>query len=598
MAAAVLPLRYCKKTSPFSSANLIASIRRDDWSGMQSHMDENNDVIGFLTSLIPTSFAAPVSESNTLSTVILHVRDHTRSPLLIAALYGSRTILSNVMASESADDLVSFMTAGNVDSVLHALCLGNALGLQPSEHYVSVFEELRQQLTPAQMQWLIRAENHTGLRPLEFSVLLDMYQLFLAFLSCYVTVTVDDGLVVTETYNLSEYHPLSRNSRMAISPIRLLCEAKAEDVVRMDEADLFNHDVIYSWRRQISMRCAPIMIIAGIFLLLSGIFNCFFVMPSIYKSMYQTLNERHTAFNGSLIIQIPESLNCNLSVYLNHLSTSTFDQQLRNFEFTQYFSFVCYLIDFVAHVAVWIFKKVRWRRFSQFFKQQPKVVTGTLYDVIMTCTLLSSVIYLLNSKSMVYIIHHMQSVLLILDISMCISIVCVLIHVVMMAEMLPSIGGKALQLRSTISVTLGFSALYCSWLVVFGVLFHYATPCTERSLVSQPGILESFYEAFNLSLNIVNFSAKDLQRIQIMHLLFVMLAPISLMNFMISIMTAEITFINDHEKLMTELNRHKVFFVYESQFLLPGICALLRRLSRLIYRCEPNIHINRSIIRK
>lgn len=588
---------------------LIACIRQDDWFGLRKLIPQNSSIIDFALSRLPENDTFVCLDSCYFEAHIIHVQEHMQTPLLLAGFYAAINILKHLMEVEEmfADDLVAGMTVGLVDSVLHAFCLGNSLQLHPSQQYVACFEIVREQLGEERLMKLIRSENHLEMRPLEFSVLLDVYDLFLTYLSCYVTHRRNNGVFLEEIYDLSDYHPLVRDSRFCFSPIRLICEAKAADVIRMEEVKLLSHAVLQSWNYQITKRCIPLFVMYCTLAIVAGIFNNFVVLPRIYTGLYLYLGllkfsistgKDYDTPNSKVYESLPHYFKCNMS---NYHSSEMLAQATPSFVESRigyvYFSFTVYLFLILMRITLTLYRHFRWRKFNSYFKKQPKIINILLYDIVLLLLLVSATFYVYLLENLTSFAHNLTiSSQIAMDLIMCTGSVCVIVLSLNFVELLPGLAVRTMQLRHTIGTVLVFSVLYGIWLLFFGSIFKYTTPCTNRNTAMyfmNNELMDSINDVFRLSLGIVDFNDSDMKRIPIMHFVFVMLVPTALMNFMIAVMSADIAFIEEHKETMVALNRMNMLWLLESVYLCPGLKQIAFFWTRFFYKRDPEIKTRR-----
>ncbi|XP_064621355.1 uncharacterized protein LOC135484135 [Lineus longissimus] len=180
---------------------------------------------------------------------IVHRTHFKRAPVL-SALFGSLTVFNFYLETSKGKDIIEMEENGN-HNILHALILGSFLKIRPEQRYVMVYVKAMEWYDEGyQRRALLHCETDGGFRPLELASKLGQYKLTLEILETekVYKMKVDNfGPHLHIEYNVSEYY--TTGSRRDKSLIRDLVRIREDRLPALRDSNLMYHPLIKAWRR-------------------------------------------------------------------------------------------------------------------------------------------------------------------------------------------------------------------------------------------------------------------------------------------------------------------------------------------------------------
>ena len=503
-------------------------------------------------------------------------------PLFIATFFASMEVVE-LMLKEGADLFQENVTKGNI---LHSLVVGGSFDTVLQDRAVLVYRKLVTILDKPQMTKLLMHENKDGVRPLELAVHLGclcLYECMQLTPGVYVTKTLEKGVFKEEWIDITEYETYEPGNRRTKSPTFIFAFLDKKLLSSPKDKAILESDLVSLWMDK-KMKCNK------------------FVMAfwAFCRILYATLFYVYITKDQS-----PRGNNDEPSTNGSHNASPSFPTQNRDCA-NEYMYFktipivsqvmVTYLI--VHSVISVMTSGMAYRYFRKdhvhFFQMNLKGKKDSImdYSFYVVNHVLTNLMYVLGGILALFNLQEIHTLVNILVILTCITSVWSVLYFV---QMLPSIGHFAITIQRMVWVLLQF-------IVVFALAFLPFPHAFYRLLQSKDGCADpnfspsfpvTIYNTFTILLNMVdlsqyeaNLTSGDYVVLLSLHIIYVFVLPILLINFLIALLSSSVAEVNEHKMTVMTIQKLCVISQIERYMLQ---CGYLRSLWK--YLQSKHFHI-------
>ena len=475
-------------------------------------------------------------------------------PLFIATCYASLETVE-LLLKEGADLFQLNVSRGNI---LHSLVAGSSFDDVLEERSVLVYKKLVSLLDESQLNKLLMHENNDGLRPIEQAVNLGTLVLYEAMQltpGVYVTKTIEKGVFKEEWIDITEYETYDPGHRRAKSPPFMMSFLDKKVLSSPKDAAVVQSDFITSWMDK-KMKSTWFIIAFWAFLRIvyAALFFIYITKGKKNKNLDLDLE---TTTRGSLMINVTtraqQPKDCETE-YMYFTASPTAGQIIVIYSILH--SILCVITTILSrrqynldNVHVYRTKLTRKKDciLGHFFYVVNHMVTNILY-------VLAEVLVILDLAGT----HTFVNILVILT---CITSVWSVIYFI---QVLPSIGYFAIVLQRMVYVLIQFSVVFVLILLPFPHAFYRLLQgqdgCGNQEF--SPNFHAAFYNTFTVLLNMVDFthfeptlSSGDYVVLLFLHVFYVFLLPILLINFLIALLSASVAEVHEHRAVVMAIQK-------------------------------------------
>jgi hypothetical protein len=490
---------------------------------------------------------------------MLNIERHTDKnlqyylPFILAVLFGSKCVIR--LLCRNGVDIYRADVGGN--NVVHALCWMAFYYPQEEKTMCEMYRFLLEVVphTGARRTQLLHHENDTRLRPIELAARLGTFRLLSSIFETEYVYKFSKGYIGIKEevyYNMLEYEDVSSRRRLR-SPLRYFLYILASDLNKSSCTDLFSNPVITRWISAKVKRNLPYLIIWFLLRLMfvimffntgmeSGLFtlkkNCNNGVDVTTGSNRTNGILNYTSLRGKINFTTTQQSAPKL------LESATTSKDIANQVCSIYMT-IFGLCSIIFDIGEFIVKFIYQRRSRQLYLRP-----GTDHNYVISSSLYRITQFL--TVAMV-LVHATGTVVELLP------FICVLITWSMMyfVQFLPIIGHLVIGLQKMLLTFCGFFFLFFILFVSFSQAFSdtFRIACRGKD---STGFFDGLYETFLVMLNIRTFSdgrghyQKD---IMILHVVFVVVMVIMMLNFLIAVMTDAVTHVTRNKNLIQMLEK-------------------------------------------
>ena len=504
-------------------------------------------------------------------------------PLTLAVAFGAFKVIKLFFEYEEYIDLCQTDWLDN--NIFHCLVYLCYLDCDREEEFVEIYIKLCDILKPAQIKQLLYSENSTHRRPLELAAHVGAFRIFAAFFE-----TKDVYLVKTEVfrtfykvhwYDVTEYENYFPSNRFKFSPLWYLVFIDREHLGAATGAKVFKTDPFLDWMQKKCNVFVPLMwawfLLRLIFILLFTLYD----FPEPVTNL-ETLSESQvnstlpSPCNGKWIA-LPESLRLTLMSFLMIFC-------------------ICVVISDIAEC---IFYFVRSDHLSKLPKRRKKyVVLVKVYRlnqlVLMICMFITLILRTLptHSPALFTVKHMLYAVVWITS----------MWSILYFLQLIPFMGYFVITIQSMIVDILRFFILFILILVPFAFSFHRIArddhQCSEKFM----NLPISMYTTFTVMLNMVDFSTDpghDFVASALIHLVFVFLVAILLVNFLIALFSQTVSDVTEHRDVIIAIQELSISWALEHRlsWLLTKCVFFRKRIENIFCVRDGRVYVTRVEVR-
>ena len=506
-------------------------------------------------------------------------------PLFLAVYYQSNGVL-DVLMKLGADVLKTDIEENNL---IHCIVLSSSWN--SGKGYMELYNNAIHHVTYEEKNKLLMSENEAGLRPLELAAHLNAYAIqecILQTRGIYAHSKGYCGVHELVYYDVTDYECFGEGNRCLKSPLWYLTHVSNKILARDSENEFLLSPVIMSWCSLKENNTRHIIWLWFVFraffysmvVVASGYFNEVFSYVEHYASIDRVIQsycmtpnctlsckEKVTAYNFST---------CERKIVTAYLCEGNIDLP----ELITVFTVVllCCII-FISDVIYWIVSHSK--RYCTARGADRKVLKGgPLMSTHFYSNAQSLLAFCVTATAVLMILGKYYNIPLIVNLGVGFYICVILLNVwalLFFFQFLPHIGYFVVAVQRMIGDTLKFFIIYALFLIGFSEAFD--NVLTLNGFCSGTGFenkVMSLYTTFTTMFDMLDGDSfpdyvKENFTVGLVHILYVMLVGVLLMNFIIAIMSDTITSVSDNKATLMTLQGLHVHLLLE--YTLSPICC-------------------------
>ena len=472
-------------------------------------------------------------------------------PLFIATVFASIEVLE-LLLKEGADIFQENITNGNI---LHSLVAGSSIDESDTlqDRAVLIVKKLVSILDQSQMRKLLMHENSHGLRPMELAVNLGclcLYECMQLTPGVYVPKTLDKGVLKEEWIDVTEYESYEPGHRRVKSPTFLFSFLDKTILSSPKNKAILESDLVALWI-DTKMNCNRFVLLLW--------FICRVLYATLFY-VYITKGQGHgdhgqpstkSSNNASITAEVKGCKNEYMYFEASPLVV--------NFMVT-YLIFHSVLSLVTSGIAFKQFKHDNLRLFQMKLNGKEKHCIMD-YSFYVVNNILTNLTYVLGGVLALFDLQETRTLVNMLVILTCTTSVWSVLYFV---QILPSIGHFVISIQRMIWVLFHF-------IVVFGLTFLPFPHAFYRLLQGKDGcpnhnfssnVPITYYNTFTVLLNMVDFtqfesnlSRGDYIVLLCLHISYVFILSILLINFLIALLSTSVAEIHEHRTVVMILQK-------------------------------------------
>ena len=494
-------------------------------------------------------------------------------PLLVAATLGSVDVVQ-LLLNEGSDLFQETTCGGNI---VHCIVSGCASGMTSEEDAVSLYRKLSRVLNQAHLKKLLVQEDKYGLRPLELAAHLGcllLYEIIQLTPGVYVTKTVKKGAFKEEWIDVTEYETYESGHRRYKSPMLIFAYLDKRRTSESNHRNIHKSDLVTLWSRK---KMSSVKSVILFWILTRAFYGAIFFN---YITRGQIGNPLNSTKYSNISKEYAAVDNCE-NKYL-YLETSAFVSNIM----VAYLIFHSSLIVLTSIIA-WIKSyQNNLGHYEMSFNERKELLVH--YKFYSYSHFFTGFVYVIAGILSILDLNGSQTL-----VNWLITLVCTssLWSVLYFVQTFPSIGHFAIAIQRMVWVLWQFIIVFIITFTPFAHAFYRLLQqpdgCPNPDFSSSPPL--HFYNTFLLMLNMVDLKQyrNDIKEgdygvLLFLHVAFVFMLPILLINFLIALLSTSVAEIMEHKDVIMEVQRLCVIAQTEGYMDQLGFC--LRPLWKLLQR--------------
>jgi hypothetical protein len=525
---------------------------------------------------------------------------HFRFLPILAAMFNASDIVRFYFKT-FPDKVLQTTDVGNAN-IIHALIFGSYLQVKKEEEYVKLYQVIMEYYQDhEQRRIILHGEIADGLRPLELASRLGQYRLVMAILETTGIYRLDEsqaGPFQKVNYNMSDYQPLC--SRYHLSPLVDLLAITSKELTAVAEAGLMRTPLFESLWKETYKRNRPFIIAWIVFRVCIVCFmyltsdqsdELFLYIDYVLRTRDIDLSYLRTLKKG--IDTSPQNITDLVfsSVYtqLSAKHAKVISCQYITLDLNEFVSrtegvniipvpmigvMFCVLGPLfgfdVCDVIMTLVKYVRNGHYRRKFARKGGYVVSNVFYRISTSIMVGGYL-MIFSYGLALQYGAIKDALSFHAMTACSVLaygaakVVTVWSILYFLQLLPGLGGFVIGFQRMMMALCQFLVVFC---IIFGS-FAFAfsdilrLDCTKDKFANKP---QAFYSSFLMMLNMVNLSDYNIMTlylVQILHVAFIIIVTILLVNFLIALMANKHTEMTQYGDLIFQLYRLDVAMTVE-----------------------------------
>ena len=508
-----------------------------------------------------------------------HCRFRVSRPLTLAVMYGSGDV-SRVLIQNGADPSLS---DNEGESLLHSLITYGNLCHERESRMASSYMDFIRNFSPEEKKELLHAENSDGLRPLEYAAKLGCAQMVRAFMETpdvYLVREDRKGMLLYQWYDVTEYMTSHVSAdRRGKTPVGFLALMTEETMGRTGTVDLFQWMPFKQWKHVHYAANKPFILAWLLFRVIPILLYITQLADEdlLRKAGGRTESERYhsvavanmTAVTNASFVYCPGVVFYSSGRNTNLWMTSVIGC----------FGLLIVVFDVVELLLINV------RRVPRYFCRQHCLVVHTAVQSMMfrIGQFIQGVMYVLigiaaQMSDLDDFNKHFGTKL---NLAM---MILTTISMHFFLQLVPVLGRYVITLEWMLRDLLHFGIIYLLWVLPFSYYFmvFYNLNSIDRCVEAFSGFWRSLYSTFTIMLNMVDlaeYRVRDQIMLDLMHIAYVFMIAILLINFLIALMSTSATRVALCSQLVVKLEKLYIAMLleYRLQWLLPGYYDRQRR---------------------
>ena len=503
-------------------------------------------------------------------------------------------------------------------NILHYLIAISHNDPSYEERAVAIWTQLLKILEEHQLvEWILKQDDLTGLRPVELALHLDCISLFDHIINTpeeYLAKTTQTGLWETRLYDITEYesHICTNNRRSKSLPL-LACHVDRKMLANKVHTNVFHEGMMRRWAAaKITINFVPLILW---FVLRFTAFIAFYVVVSTDLPLYSAWSFTVNAFYGFFVnlnfsLSTEEEYGIAIAYVLSDNETYSNETRATLLNLVDLYKTLCQPVDWYNAIEVetffWtcfyfiifycfltltfdlvdiiltIFKK--WYRWRFAFGKKKDIVNSSVYYRVCQFTFCAMILiwgfaYYYAPESDLASYGVLPTVY--------VSVWTILYFM----QMLPSLGHFVNSIQKMLTIMLQFIVVYVFILIPYPHAFQVLLTrnnvgqCQAEGFTTAP---EAWYSTFKIMLNMVDlgkYHSSGLQPANILHIVYVFTVAILLVNFFIALLATSVGETVEAGNVIMMLQRLSVVTVLERrlQLLCPCYYSFMQK---FVYKCR------------
>ena len=510
-------------------------------------------------------------------------------PLTLTIAFGAFKVIKLFLEYQEYMDICQ--TEWRDNNIFHSLVYLCYLDCTREDEFVAIYNELSGLLKLDQVRKLLYTENKIKKRPAEVAAQVGAFKMLAAIFE-----TKGVYLVKTEVfrtfykihwYDVTEYENYSPSNRFSESPLWHLVFLDRDRLSGITEAKTFISDPFLDWTQKKSKALVPLVwawsVLRHLFILIFTLYD--FSEPEVNiesSGLVPNSGSREnltlsTSCNGTLL-SLPGSLRIMLRSFLMIFCTCVIVTDILELIFFRLLigdnmsSLPRRRKKYVVLVKVY--------RFNQFLLMISMLISLILRQLPYTTPVLLTVNHILYTYVWT---ASIWSVLYFL-------------------QLIPFMGYFIINIQSMIVDLLRFFILFLLILVPFAFSFHRIARDNQECDERFTSIPRSMYTTFTIMLNMVDFSNYPrgyLVTNALIHLVFVFLVAILLVNFLIALFSQTVSDVREHCDAIIAIQKLSIYWALEFRlsWLLRKSRLYRKRMEKIFYVRDGRVYVTRVEVR-
>ncbi len=534
-----------------SVANMIMPINEYQWwydilvSDNITHLENNGPYN--IDTLVNGEFILNTEHKQTHHSHLIAQQYPICKPLFLAVLHGSFETFRFLI--EKGVDVLYKDSNGN--NLLHCLVMVAHMCPPKESSIVCYLTEIYNIVDSTNLKLLYFTDNKLNLRPLEYAFHLATYDLALAMFDTrdiYLVKEWSEGIYRKVWYDVTDYETFDKTR--ILTPLGLLSMFDIRHVDRESSKRIIESQLIQNWIHQRTKLYFPVH---AIFLIIQVIYHSMFVFMQM--ASYWKLSESVNIYDN--IMDFPLNQNLSMTSCSDIFSINSPPEVPIIIAVIQIIMSLSLFMELILHISMNIFT---WHRWIFYFLTEPKkplLFLNLMYIslhvskfgiIILSCLVLANESGLgPYNKTFINITNAITSIALSSTLLLDLQMFDFFSHFVMI-------------FLKMMHDSLSFVLVTCIITTAFIFPFSYLANNFHESLCVEQfsGIIVSTYTLINAMFNVVNFSnvgIKDDIGLFIVHLSFIFLIVMLLLNLLIAIFSDAVSFVSKHKDIYWTVNR-------------------------------------------
>ena len=426
----------------------------------------------------------------------------------LAAVCGSYDVMKHLYSV--GVDVHQVDSLGN--NVIHALIIYSSKQKGSAELHFRTYKYIELLISRKEMLLLLKLENHDGLRPVELASHFQAFLLLNAIFNtrdAYLMKSIVCGLTAVDYYDVSDYESTENHRPVANSPLFLTIFSQDEKLHEKISAENFNSGIIGNWLRCKQSIFAPIVVLWTIFRLAMIVLVLFVEIPVLADK---------TASCAFLRFNPPVTTRFLLNTCLSSIATLCLTYDIFD------------IITFRKFLPAW--RKIYSVPYGEAMAQYAFYrVFQILYNICLLFFGIVRIVHELRGHQIVPSFVHESFFLVVIFGS-----VWSMLYFVQLSSIF---GNYVIAMQRMLVYLAKFSVIICVFFIPFASVFpRFIQPVNGTCPTDFDSVPATFYTTFTAILSMVNFHSFNTpspEGLWLVHVCFVSIVSILLLNFLIAV---------------------------------------------------------------
>ncbi len=497
-------------------------------------------------------------------------------PLVLAAVLRSKEVLK-IFLHHKGDVFIQDI---NASTVLHGIIWAVALNPTLESDYIAIYELLIDRLTKDQKKHLMFLEDFEGLRPVELATRLCTFGLLQKIIDTEGVYLYNKGHLggyVCTWFDMTDYEWSCDGQRCDRSPLKMLVALEKEHLKLAQNTKILHHPAIDKWIQTKIKTNVPYLV--AWFLTRIAYTVLIFIGSTAddisFSSAIVGRDDDDVTARASLSRYRDPHQRAQPAENRSYCPSPLFDVSETTLDYLTFlvigFSVLIVLFDVIDNLLYQVKNKRRDARLYHVFGSRNFVVRTRFYRV---CNfLLAAAVLIFHTSRFIRITTITSKAYMLTNI---LNIWSLLFFI----QLLPALGYFVTIIQRMLKDMFHFLVLYVilffSFSQTFYNLFYMAKVCTEEFHTVPMSMYSTFRVMLNM-LELTNYKDADLTDVAMLHISYVIVVPILLVNFLIALMSNSVSDVAENRYNIMTLQRLSAALLVEGR---------LARFTSRVYRWQ------------